>query len=119
MEPVTAISAAKAGLSLYEAGGLALVLLAIIVGAGFLVFRFLVKMISEISMRLNQVQDQQTNRLVGVLEDNTEAMRGVQTEVAKQTIIISQQNAAMQGRPCLIGSGAHPRPATLPSLGGH
>lgn len=104
----------KAGLSLYEAGGLALLLLAIIVASGFFIFRFFVGLIRDIGADLTSVRKEFTVALGGVIRENTDASRNLQSEVARQTLIISQQTEVMRGRPCLVESGVHQRPAGLP-----
>lgn len=104
MEPTTAISA---GLSLYQAGGFALLLLAIVVIGAALMARFLMAMIRDLGARLNSVQDQQTGLLVGVIKESTAQMQ-------RQTEAIEQQTEVLRARPCLVETGIHHRP-TLPT----
>lgn len=115
MDPATLAAAGKAGLSLYEAGGLALLLLGIIVIGATLMARFLIGMIRELGARLNSVQDDQTKNLTGVIKENTAASRDLREEMAKQTATISAQTEALRGRPCLIESGVMKRPPGLPA----
>jgi hypothetical protein len=103
----------KAGISLYEAGGLALLLLGIVVVGATLMVRFMMAMIRDLGTRLNGVQDQQTGLLVGVIKENTEASREMRMELAHQTNIIAQQTEALRARPCLIDTGVYPK---LPAL---
>jgi predicted PurR-regulated permease PerM len=91
-------SVATVGISLYQAGGLALLLLGIIVGAGVIVFRFLAQMIRDLGTRLNAVQDQQSQLLVGVVRENTTSNHELRSEMAKQTTIISQQSQVLRER---------------------
>lgn len=102
MEPITAGAAAKAGISLYEAGGFALLLLAIIVLGATLMARFLMAMIRDLGTRLNVVQDRQTGLLVGVVQDSTAACRDLRNEVVKQTASIDQQTDVLRQRKCLV-----------------
>lgn len=114
MDPVTASSAVKAGLSLYEAGGLALVLLAIIVVGAFLMGRFLIGHIRTLGARIDHLEDRQVNQLNSTIEQNTAALHDLTAKTDEQTGCIRQQTEVLRARPCLIESGSHPRP-TLPS----
>jgi hypothetical protein len=112
MEPVTAtVTAAKAGISLYEAGGFALLLLAVIVAGATLMARFLMALIRDLGTRLNAVQDQQTGLLVGVVQESTKASNELRAEVAKQTAIIENQTEVLSARPCLVDSATIRKPA--------
>jgi uncharacterized protein HemX len=120
MEPVTATAAVKAGLTLYEAGGLALLLLALGVVGGSLMVKFLMGLIQDLGARLNAVQDQQTGLLVGVIKESTDASREMRNELARQTAIIVQQNEALRQRKCLVETDTYhkPQPTPLPRIAG-
>jgi predicted PurR-regulated permease PerM len=114
MDPTTA-AAAKVGISLYEAGGLALLLLGIIVGAGVIVFRFLSQMIRDLGARLNGVQDEQTKLLAGVVIENTKSNHALQSEIAKQTAVISQQSQVLRERlPAAMAPHHYAPPTPIP-----
>lgn len=68
MEPATAI---KAGLSLYEAGGLALFLLGIVVIGGHLMFRFLVSMINTQGVRIDKMVGEDRDKMLKSIDTNT------------------------------------------------
>lgn len=89
---------ANVGISLYQAGGLALLLLGIIVGAGVIIFRFLSAMIISMGLEMKEVRHEMTDALVGVVSENTKSNHALQTEIAKQTIIISQQSQVLRER---------------------
>lgn len=89
---------ASVGISLYQAGGLALLLLGIIVGSGVIIFRFLSGMIVSLGEELKGVRTQMTEALVGVVSENTKSNHALQSEIAKQTIIISQQSQVLRER---------------------
>jgi len=116
MDPVTAGTAVKAGISIYEAGGFALLLLIIIVIGAALMARFLMSMIRDLGTRLNSVQDKQTGLLVGVVQENTKSNGELRDEIRTQTYAIRQQTAALQSRPCLVETAIIRKP-TLPELG--
>jgi hypothetical protein len=114
-----ASSAVTAGVSLYQAGGFALLILAIFVVFVGLILWYLRGMIRELGNELRDVRNEMQRTLVGVVKENTRSNYEVRDEVAKQTVIIAQQNAAMHARPCLQESGTHPVVRTpLPRLGG-
>lgn len=92
------MEAANVGISLYQAGGLALLLLGIIVFAGIIIFRFLSGMILSLGEELKTVRTQMTDVLVGVVSENTKSNQELQGEIAKQTIIISQQSQVLRER---------------------
>ncbi|MEY2855628.1 MAG: hypothetical protein RL030_2760 [Pseudomonadota bacterium] len=118
MEPVsTTVTAAKAGISLYEAGGFALLLLAVIVAGATLMARFLMALIRDLGTRLNAVQDQQTGLLVGVVQESTKAANDLRAEMAKQTGVIEQQTEALRARPCLVDTATIHK-AGLPRVAG-
>lgn len=128
MEVATATTVASAGISLYQAGGLALLLIAMGAFGIFFMARWFMGMVRELGAELKSVRDEMQRTLVGVIKDNTasnhelkdEIRHGneaVQQEVAKQTVIIAQQNSAMRDRPCLIETGQHRAlPTPLPQL---
>jgi hypothetical protein len=86
-------SAAKVGISLYEAGGFALLLLAIIVAGGSCMMWFFMKMIRDLGAEVKEMRTFQTNKLVTVVEANTEANREVKTELRTQTEILRNLRA--------------------------
>lgn len=110
-EPVTTAAVVSAGLSIYQAGGFALLLLAVVVIGGTLMGRFLMAMIRDLGARLNSVQDNQTDLLVGVVKDCTASNHALREEMREQTSVIRQQNDVLRARPCLIETGTHQRPA--------
>lgn len=89
---------ASVGISLYQAGGLALLLLGIIVGAGIIVFRFVSGMILSLGSELKEAREEMTEALLGVVSENTKSNHALQTEIAKQTIVISQQSQVLRER---------------------
>ena len=67
--------AVSAGISLYQAGGLALVLIGIQVAGGVFVIRWLMAFIRELHAELKESRNEHTNALGGVVAENTQAMR--------------------------------------------
>lgn len=104
MDPV------KAGLSLYEAGGLALLLLALMAALIWMVGRFLFKMVDKLGDRINDLEGAQRDRLDKVMSANTTVLGQLVVATSEQTIYIKQQTEALRQRPCLIESGIQPRP---------
>ena len=107
MDPSPAL---KAGLSLYEAGGLALVLLALMAILVWLVGRFLFRLIEDMGKRLNDLEDRQVNKLDHTIAGNTQALQQLVSATAEQTDSVKTQTEVLRQRPCLIESGVHPRP---------
>jgi hypothetical protein len=104
MEP-----ALKAGLSLYEAGGLALVMLAIIVAGAYFMFRFLFGQINSLGARLNAVQDAYTDKTVSVMEEvSHQSRRAADTNI--------EILANLRSRKCLIDETPTDRRTPLPAL---
>lgn len=92
------MEAANVGISLYQAGGLALLLLGIIVGAGIIIFRFLSAMIISLGSELKEVRHEMSDALIGVVSENTKSNHALQVEIAKQTVVISQQSQVLRER---------------------
>lgn len=92
------MEAASVGISLYQAGGLALLLLGIIVAAGVVVFRFLSTMITSLGLELKELRQEMIGSLAGVVAENTKSNVSLQNEVARQTIIISQWGQVLRER---------------------
>lgn len=100
MDPVTAVSAASEA---WKIGGIAAVLLLILVSGGWLMYRFFVQLVRTLGERLNAVEDRQVKELTEVISQNTEAFHGLKHSNAE---II----AAMRARPCLIETGVMHKP---------
>jgi Tfp pilus assembly protein PilN len=93
-----ATTTTKAGISLYEAGGFALLLLAVVlVLVGFGGW-FLIGLIRDISTEIKSVRSQTVDLLAGVIKDNTASNTAVVHEIAKQTVVISQQSQVLRER---------------------
>lgn len=93
----------KSGLSIYEAGGLALLLIFVgVIGCALMGRWFM----NEITKMRGEIQA----LLVGVIKENSLACQNLQGEVKFQTSVIVAQTEVMRGRPCLIESGVHQRP---------
>lgn len=94
MDPVTA------GSEVYKVGGIAAVLLLILVYGGWLMFRFFVTLVNRLGERLDAVQGAQVNELKEVVKANTTAfveLRNTDTQILE----------ALRVRPCLIETGQH------------
>jgi hypothetical protein len=116
MDPATATTAVSAGISLYQAGGLALLLIVMGAVGISLMARWFMAMVSALSAELKSVRDEMQRTLVSVIKENTDASRELRHEVAAQTVILSQQNSAMRDRPCLVDQGQKLAPTPLPTL---
>ena len=104
MEPSTAVSA---GLSLYQAGGFALLLLTIMCFSGWLVGRFLFNLITKLGARIDELENRQFTTLTKALSDNAEALRDLRSETHEQTKCIRQQTDVLRARACLVETGHH------------
>lgn len=116
MDPASAAGVASAGISLYQAGGLALLLLVMGAVGISLMARWFMAMVSALGAELKSVRDEMQKTLVTVIQENTAASHDLRREVAAQTVILSQQNSAMRDRPCLVDPGQRPPPTPLPTL---
>jgi len=100
MEPITATT--TAALSVYQAGGLVLVLIiAGIIGVSLLA-KWFMGMVRDLGKKLDEVRGEMQVILVSCISQNTVSNNNLQTEVAKQTRIIEQQTECMRSRRCLI-----------------
>lgn len=104
MDPVTTIAA---GTELWKVGGIAAVLLAVIVIGGYLMFRFLIGQIRDLGARLNEVQDRQVQELSAVVAENTKSNLAVVSACDRQGVMHAQVLDALRSRPCLIETGEH------------
>lgn len=113
MDPASAAAAASLATELWKLGGIAAVLLAIIVVGGYLMFRFLIGMIRDLGARLNLVQDYQKSELAAVVGANTLSNQAVVVACENLRTMQSQVIDALRVRPCLIETAAYPvvRPA--------
>ncbi len=118
MDPASAATVASAGISIYQAGGLALLLIVMGAVGISLMARWFMGMVSALGAELKSVRDEMQRTLVGVIKENTEASRELRHEMAAQTDILKQQNSAMRDRPCLVDAGQKPSPTPLPVLRG-
>lgn len=116
MDPATA-TVTSAGISLYQAGGLALLLLGMGAVGITIMGRWFMGQIGAMGGELKEMRREMQGTLVVCIDKNTDALRGMRTELAQQTVIISQQNSAMRDRPCLQETGMHKAlPTPLPTL---
>ena len=113
MDPVTT---ATAGISLYQAGGLALLLLGMGAVGVSIMAKWFMGQVSALGGELRLVRTEMQTTLVGVIRENTKSAQELRAEVAAQTVVISQQNNAMRDRPCLVDTGAHRAQTPLPQL---
>jgi hypothetical protein len=111
MEPASAVSA---GLSLYQAGGLALLLIAIETVGVALIGRWMMATIRELGAELRSVRDETHKTLVGVVTDNTKSNERICAAIDQQTEIIQQQTEAMRQRQCLVPPDYRPQQTPLP-----
>jgi hypothetical protein len=102
MDPTSASAAATVATELWKVGGIAAVLLAIIVVGGYLMFRFLIGMIKELGERLSDVQDYQRDHLEKVVQDNTASNHAVVVACDNLRTAQGQVFDALRVRPCLI-----------------
>jgi len=110
VEPVTAVAAVKAGLSIYEAGGLVLLLIVFGVVGVALMARWFMGIVRDLGLELTKMRGEIQTMLLGVIQENTRVNQELRGDVQYQTSAIIAQTEAMRGRPCLIESGIHPRP---------
>ncbi len=94
-DPTTAV---RAGISLYEAGGFALLLLGVFLLFVAVGFWFLIKLISGLSSEIRDVRNQMVAMATGVIKENTASNVAVVAEVAKQTGVIRQQSDVLRER---------------------
>lgn len=105
MDPSTVTAA---GIELWKIGGIAAVLLAIIVIGAYLMFRFLIKMIHDLGVRLNSVEDHRVNSLQSVIEANVTASHEVVAACRELRSSNEQVVEVLRSRPCLIETSPHP-----------
>lgn len=108
MDPATATATAAIATELWKVGGIAAVLLAIIVVGAWLMFRFLIGMIKDLGQRLNKVQDYQTKELAFVVGANTASNQAVVVACDNLRATQGQVLDALRVRPCLIEPERHP-----------
>lgn len=113
MDPAT-VSAA--GLSLYQAGGLALLLIGIETAIVYVVGRWLMALITAQGAELKAVRDEMHRTMSTVVGENTKSNEHVVAAIDRMAEIVTQQTDAMRGRPCLTETGEHRRqPTHLPN----
>lgn len=109
----------QAGAELWKLGGIAAVLLAVLVAGGWLMFRFFVHLVRDLGRRLDVVQGEQNRELLEVVKANTRSNDAVTAASHETTVALRQMADVLRVRPCLIESGPQPVPRpTLPHLGG-
>lgn len=101
MDPV------NAGIELWKMGGIAAVLLGIIVASGYLMFRFLTAQIRALGERLNQVQDRQVNEISVLVRECTVSNHAVVAACSGLKESHHQVVDALRVRPCLLETGPH------------
>jgi NAD/NADP transhydrogenase alpha subunit len=99
MDPVSAVSAT---VTLYQAGGLALVLIAIQVICGSLVVKWMMNIITSLGAELKESRTSANTTLSTVVKENTRSNDKLCGAVERNTAMIEHQTEVLRGRPCLL-----------------
>jgi len=86
----------------YKLGGIAGVLLLILVAGGWLMFRFFVGMVKDLGARLDNVQGAQADKLTTCVDANTASNHAVVAHLKDHKEMSAQIVTALHMRPCLI-----------------